>query len=252
MSGPSAARHPKSKEKNQAMPAENRPEIPLWKKIVFGTGDVYAGGAQQLVGFLYLFYLTDVLGLRPALAGLVLAASKIWDAASDPLFGLLSDRTRSRLGRRRPYFLAGTVLVFLSFASLWLPVRLGSQWALFAFALAVWLFHETVCSMVLVPFYALGGDLSADYHERNGLMFSRLFISTLTIILVAVLPRYIVGRFADPRLGYAVMGAGFGLLFSLPWWGIFFAFPERPSSAGEETSAWTQLLGCDRYPISDP
>ncbi|MGE5599757.1 MAG: MFS transporter [Bacteroidota bacterium] len=200
--------------------------IPLWKKIVFGAGDIYAGGAQQLVGFLYLYFLTDLVGLRPALAGLVALLCKLWDALSDPLFGALSDRTRSRLGRRRPYFLAGTVLIVLSFAALWLPVRPATQWSAFAFFLLVWLFHETVCSMVLVPFYALGGDLTDDYQERNTIMFFRLFLSTLAIITVTLLSKTIVNGFADPRLGYAVMGAVFGLLFSLPWWAIFFAFRE--------------------------
>ena len=208
--------------------AESAPQrIPFWKKAVFGTGDIYAGGAQQLVGFLYFFFLTDVVGLRPALAGAVVLVSKIWDAVSDPMFGVLSDRTRTRFGRRRPYFLAGTILIFLSFGGLWLPLEFGTQWGKFIFALTVWLFHETVCSMVLVPFYALGGDLTSDYHERNSIMFSRLFISTLAIILVAVLPKMVVDRFADPRLGYALMGAAFGLLFSLPWIAIFFTFPEK-------------------------
>jgi len=201
--------------------------LPLLKKIIFGSGDVYAGGGQQLVGFLYPFFLTNLVGLRPALAGAILIISKAWDAISDPLMGVISDRTRSRLGRRRPYFLAGTVLIFISFASLWLPFRFGTQLAKFIFILSVWLFHETICSMVLVPFYALGADLTSDYNERNSIMFYRLFISTISVILVAVLPKIVAGQFADERLGYALMGAGFGFLFSLPWLAMFFAFPER-------------------------
>ena len=224
------------------MPSITAPRLPFWKKVIFGTGDVYAGGGQQLVGFLYFFFLTDIVGLRPGLAGLVLLVSKIWDAVSDPMMGVISDRTRSRFGRRRPYFLAGTILIFLSFGCLWLPVHLSTQWGLFLFALTVWLFHETVCSMVLVPFYALGGDLTADYQERNSIMFSRLFISTLTIILVAVLPKSIVGLFPDVRVGYAVMGAGFGLIFALPWWAIFFAFPERGEHKPDPTlTVWSQI-----------
>lgn len=205
---------------------QNANKLPMWKKIIFGSGDIYAGGAQQLVSFLYLFFLTDIAGLRPALAGAIVLICRIWDSISDPIMGVISDRTRSKLGRRRPYFLAGTVLILLSFSSLWLPVNPGTELAKFLFFLTVWLFHETICSMVLIPFYALGTELTADYKERSSIMFYRLFISTLTIILVAVLPKIIVARFADVRMGYAVMGAGFSVLFSLPWLLIFFTFKE--------------------------
>ena len=218
---------------NEAQMIEKTPpRLSFWKKAIFGMGDIYAGGGQQLVGFLYFFFLTDVVGLRPALAGLAMLICKAWDAISDPMMGVISDRTKSRWGRRRPYFLAGTVLIFLSFSGLWLPFRFGSQLAIFAFTLLVWLFHETICSMVLVPFYALGGDLTADYNERNAIMFSRLFISSFSVILAAVLPKMIVSAFADQRAGYALMGAAFAVLFALPWLLIFYTFPER----GKQTS----------------
>lgn len=223
--------------------AKSGSRLPMWKKIVFGCGDIYAGGAQQLVGFLYLFFLTDVAGLRPALAGAIVLICRIWDSVSDPLMGVISDRTRSRLGRRRPYFLAGIFLIFVSFSSLWLPVKPGTELAKFLFFLAVWLFHETICSMVLIPFYALGTELTPDYKERSSIMFYRLFISTLTIILVALLPKMIVARFADIRVGYAAMGAGFALLFSLPWLLIFLTFKEdNHSEPGEEMTVAAQVV----------
>ncbi|MCK9549113.1 MAG: MFS transporter, partial [Sphaerochaeta sp.] len=75
--------------------------------VAYGLGDMYGGGAFMIVGMLFLFYLTEVVGLSPALAGLVFGIGKVWDAVSDPLMGYLSDRTRSRYGRRRVYFLAG-------------------------------------------------------------------------------------------------------------------------------------------------
>lgn len=208
--------------------------LSLWKKTVFGMGDIYAGGAQQLVSFLYLFFLTDIAGLRPWLAGIIVLICRIWDSVSDPIMGVLSDRTRSRFGRRRPYFLLGSVLILLSFTCLWLPVNPGTQLGKFFFFLAVWFFHETVCSMVLIPFYALGTELTDDYKERSTIMFFRIFISTFTIILVALLPKLIVAQFSNVRLGYAIMGAGFSVLFSLPWLLIFFTFKEAGQQQPEE------------------
>ena len=83
--------------------------------VAYGMGDMYGGGAFMIVGMLFLFYLTEVVGLSPALAGMVFGIGKVWDAVSDPLMGYLSDRTRSRFGRRRVYFLAGIVPIALSF-----------------------------------------------------------------------------------------------------------------------------------------
>ena len=58
---------------------------------------------------------------------MIFTASKIWDAITDPLMGAISDRTKSRFGRRRPYFLMGIPLIFLSFAMMWYPLSSGSE-----------------------------------------------------------------------------------------------------------------------------
>ena len=89
----------------------------------FALADFYGGGGQALVGVLYLFFLTNVIGLEPVLAGIVTLISEIWDAISDPLMGVLSDNTRSKMGRRRPYILAGGCLLVVAFALIFLPVR---------------------------------------------------------------------------------------------------------------------------------
>ena len=68
----------------------------------FAFADLYGGGGQALIGVLYLFFLTNVIGLRPALAGIVTLIAEIWDAISDPLMGVIGDNTRTKMGRRRP------------------------------------------------------------------------------------------------------------------------------------------------------
>ena len=91
------------------------------EKLIFAWGDVFGGGAQALIGVLYLIFLTDVIGINPALAATAILVSKIWDAVSDPLMGVISDNTRTKIGRRRPYILGGGFLLvavqygFLSF-----------------------------------------------------------------------------------------------------------------------------------------
>ena len=83
---------------------KNDTKRPLGKgeKALFALADLYGGGGQALIGVLYFFFLTNIIGLKPALAGVVTLISEIWDAISDPLRGLLGANTRSKLGRRRP------------------------------------------------------------------------------------------------------------------------------------------------------
>ena len=96
-------------------------------KLSFAMGDIYAGGFFNIINFFYAIFLTDVVRISPVWAGVIFTASKIWDAITDPLMGAISDRTKSRFGRRRPYFLMGIPLIFLSFAMMWYPLSSGSE-----------------------------------------------------------------------------------------------------------------------------
>ncbi|WRP18883.1 MFS transporter [Carboxydochorda subterranea] len=211
-------------------------------KLIFGSGDIYGGG-QNIVNFLYLIFLTDVVRIRPALAGLVFLVGRIWDAVTDPAMGVVTDRTRTRWGRRRPYFLAATVLVFVSYVLLWAPVTAAGEWARFAYCLAAYLFFDLVMTMTMVPYSAMSAELTLDYHERTSVMSYRLAFSMGATILTALFPMWIVERAPDPRTGYLVMAVVFGALSALPWGLIFKYCPERPSFQRRMPSLdWRDLL----------
>jgi oligogalacturonide transporter len=197
-------------------------------KIGFGLGDLYGGGSMMIIGFFYLYFLTDVVRISPSLAGTVFLVSKIWDAVSDPLMGTLSDRTRTRFGRRRPYFLAGVLLVFLSFFLLWYPVDFDLEMHRFIYVLAAYLFFSTVLTMVMIPYNALASELTLDYNERTALSTIRIFFSSLSSLLCAVIPMEIVKTLPDVRQGYITMGISFGLFFALPFIIVFLTTFERP------------------------
>ncbi len=91
----------------------------LLAKLAYGCGDIYGGGSFLIVGVLILVFLTDVEGLSGTLAGIIIFIGKAWDAITDPFMGILSDRTRSRHGRRRVYFLYGSIPVLISWIMLW-------------------------------------------------------------------------------------------------------------------------------------
>src|SRR5512138_213628 len=123
-------------------------KLSLWSKIGYGLGDIYGGGSGVVISFYYLIFLTDVVRISPALAGTVILISKIYDSITDPFEGLLADRTRTKLGRRRPYLLAGIPLVFLSFFALFYPFNMDAEITRFFFVILSYLFFSTVVSLV--------------------------------------------------------------------------------------------------------
>ena len=95
-------------------PVTTKP-LDLKEKIIFGSGDLFIGGTQVILAFYYLRFLTDVIQITPALAGTIVLISKIWDAVSDPMMGVLTDNTRTRWGRRKPYFFLAFFGIISSF-----------------------------------------------------------------------------------------------------------------------------------------
>ena len=208
---------------------EGRSEkLSLWQKVGYGLGDIYGGGSGVVISFYYLVFLTDVVRINPALAGTVILISKVYDSITDPFEGLLADRTRTRLGRRRPYLLAGIPLVFLSFFALFYPIDLAQETQRFIFVVCSYLFFSTIVSIVMLNYNALQSELTLDYHERTSLSSIRIFFSTFASILAALLPLEIVKLFPTVRQGYIVMGLIFGAFFALPFIATVAATRERP------------------------
>ena len=89
-------------------------KLPVGTKLGYGVCDMGGNLFFTAMAFVFLFYLTDVVLIKPALAGVIVAIGKIWDAVTDPVVGYLSDRTDTRLGRRRPFMLVGAVPLFIA------------------------------------------------------------------------------------------------------------------------------------------
>lgn len=202
---------------------------------IFASGDIFGGGAQLIISFYYLIFLTDVVKIKPALAGTIILLSKIWDAISDPLMGSITDNTRSKWGRRKPYFLVGFFAIVGAFFLLWYPISNDSDVIKFAYVLFAYLLYSTVSTMVMVPYAAMSSEISQDYKKRNTVNGARLFFSQFSSLLCAVLPLEIVKQFSDVRAGYMAMAVSFGLLFAVPFILMFFFTHERVPVSDEKT-----------------
>jgi GPH family glycoside/pentoside/hexuronide:cation symporter len=143
-------------------------------------------GYLSLLVSLYLFkYATDVLLIAPAAIGTIFLVGRVWDAVSDPLVGHLSDRTRTRIGRRRPWLIASVVpLAFFSLMP-WLPPAALSGVALVLWVAGGLLLFETATTMLFVPHTALAAELTLDHHERTRVFAFRHVATGLGFLLVA-------------------------------------------------------------------
>lgn len=191
--------------------------------ISYGVGDLYGGGSFLIISLLFMFFLTDIVGLPPALAGLVMLPGKAWDAISDPLMGYLSDRTKSRFGRRRIYFLLGMLPVALSFIMLWIAVRFDNIYFSFLYYVTAFIFFRTAFTMVMVPYSALNAEMTCDYKTRMRLSGARMMCSQFSSLVSAVVPKLIIDTFYhDNKVeGFLVMSIIFGIFYMIPWLIVF-------------------------------
>ncbi len=158
-------------EADKATPQVEEP-VPLRfrTKLSFGIGATAELIALSTVGGFAMFYYNQVLGLSATLAGLAITMGLVLDGITDPLMGSISDRTRSRLGRRHPYMFLAPIPVALSLYAVFNPPdNLAPLWLFVWFSTFV-ITMRACMTLFHVPHLALGGELSSDYTERTKVM----------------------------------------------------------------------------------
>lgn len=153
--------------------------VPRRTKIAYGLGtgnDMWGHWLYPAVAY-PIFNI--FLGVAPGLVGLALALIRVFDAASDPFFGWLSDNTRSRFGRRRPYILVGSVLAGLGLPLLFLVPLGWTGSGLFWWMLLSNALYLPMISCFNMPYQSLGNELTPDYEERTSVMSFKYAISNL-------------------------------------------------------------------------
>jgi len=183
-------------------------------KVSFAIGDVFGGGSFNIINFMYPAYAALTLGLGASLAGIIVLISKIWDAITDPIMGQISDRTSSRMGKRRIYIFVASPLVIVAMLLLFFPWTAQSTMVRFTLALLSYMFFATVQTMVMIPYYSLSSEISSDYTERAKANTLRLAFSVFSSIVCVAVPNLIVNAVGQPN-GYIVMSLCFGVMFAV-------------------------------------
>lgn len=207
-------------------------------KWIYGSGDLGFSLTNTILNVYLALFLTDVVGLTPAVAALAFFIGSTWDYINDPIIGYLSDRTRSRWGRRRPFLLFGALPMAAAFCMLWWRPPFEGVPALAAYYSVMYALFDTAATFVYMPYYALTPELTDDYDERTGLTSRRMFFSILGSLIAFTLPLAVVDGFRPEHAGRVfLMGGIFGLISALPLFVVFRGTRERPEFMAKQPVA---------------
>ena len=199
--------------------------------------------------FIYIpkFY-TDVVGVNMAILGGIILAARVIDAVTDPAVGLISDRTSSRFGRRRPYMALGSIGLSLFLLMLYIPPQASSTLATWWFGTALVLL-TLFWTIVEVPWESLGPELTFDYDQRTGLFALRDGLMVLGTLLAVASPWLISSALnldpsgPDQRTSFALFALIYApLLLATLWWCVVSVQETMTSTIPEKTSFWPGLL----------
>ncbi|GGI03799.1 MFS transporter [Egicoccus halophilus] len=213
-----------------------RPTLSRRTYLGYAVGSVGTGVFATVPGLLLLTFLVRQLQVPPALAGLVILLPRLWDVVTDPLVGSLSDRTRSRLGPRRPWLLAGALTLPVAFALLFRVPELAGRPAA-VYVLGVYVLGTTAFTIFQVPYVAMPAEMTQDYHERTTILSWRVALLTVGILLAGGLAPEIVAAGGGGRDGYARMGLAIGAVLLTALLACFLGTRAAPVAAPVATTA---------------
>jgi GPH family glycoside/pentoside/hexuronide:cation symporter len=207
---------------------ENTDRIPLWRKIVYGSGDLGFSMNNSIITAFFSVFMVTVVGMPPGLVAIIFIVGRSWDFINDPIIGHLSDRTRTRWGRRRPFLLFGAIPFGLSFILLWLGPDFNQTGLIIYYSLA-YIVYEALATTVYMPYFALTPELTEDYDERTKLTSFRMVFNIVGSLTAYILPLLIIGNdwTQATKQGVLVMAMVAAGIAAAPLIGVFFGTKEK-------------------------
>ncbi|MCM1042897.1 MAG: MFS transporter [Corallococcus sp.] len=194
-------------------------KLNLGRKLAFASADIFGGGSFNIINFMFVPFLTLVVGIPMWYVSVILLFSKFWDGLIDPFIGKISDaKQQGKFGKRRYFMLICAPFVFIGLILLFFPWNLitDSIALKIVFVVVVYMMYATAQSFVLIPYYAHASELTDNYNERNKANAVRITFSLISSIICVVVP----GMIASPTRQdggrcYIVMAAVFGTVFAV-------------------------------------
>ncbi|MBO5867087.1 MAG: MFS transporter, partial [Clostridia bacterium] len=183
----------------------------------FASADVFGGGSFNVINFLYVPFLTLVVGIPMWYVSIILLVSKLWDGIIDPFIGRVSDGKKAgKFGKRRYFMLIFAPIVFVCLVLLFFPWNLITNNLLLkiVFATLMYFLYSTAQSFVLIPYYSHASELTDDYKQRNKANAVRLAFSVASSMICVAVPGMIASPTKnDGGTSYLVMATIFGAIF---------------------------------------
>ena len=181
--------------------------LPVGLKFGWSIGAVGAVCMLVMVNVLIMYFMVNYLGIDPALAGGVVFATRLYDMFFDPAMGWLSDRVRTRWGRRRPWMLLAALISGVAAVAAFNPPALEPTFALPAYMFLILVLYFSGYTMFYIPFMAMPAEMTRDYDERTSIMSYRTFSSGAGGMVATAQAPLLVAQLGRTREAYATTGA---------------------------------------------
>ena len=208
-------------------------KLPFWVKLIYGSGDFGPASIAMMRSLFFVIYLTDTVGLNPQLASIGAMVGLIWDAINDPIVGTISDRARSRWGRRRPFLLIFSIPFGFASILLWAAPSWESQIALIVYVTIAFMIVDTLGTLLAIPYLSLMPEITKDYDERTSLAGFRTAFQLLGSLSVVVIAPILIDSALESGLtqknGYVNAATIFGAIAAFLFLLLFLVIRENPS-----------------------
>lgn len=192
-------------------------KIGVGEKAAFAVGEIYGSGGVAILSLLYLWFLVSIIQIPAGIAGTIIMLARIWDAFSDPLMGSISDNTRTKFGRRRPYIFVSAFLIIVALFLLFMPIgnwtNLTAKVVYVSFA---HIFYSTVSTVFNVPYLSLTSEISENVKERSSMNFLRLALGMASTAICYLLISLFKDTIKDPTAFSLVVAGTFSVFFAVP------------------------------------
>jgi glycoside/pentoside/hexuronide:cation symporter, GPH family len=219
--------------------------VPLWEKFAYGIGDFGINVVFTAVSFYLLYFVINVTGIPAKLAGSIFLAVNLYSAVLNFIVGMVSDRTETRFGRRRPFILFGCLPVSVLFVLLWLVPFDGLMPSVAYFSL-IYLLYITLFTLVSMPYNSLMPELSQNYDERTSISGIRMGLTFVGNLIGAAGVALIVDEIYKGREfyrhSYPVMAVIAAAVFMVSLLTTFVWTKERVKSEAEVTGGIFEII----------